>query len=128
MINKVILVGRLGKDPEGRHTNSGMAVCNFSVATDSKRGGESATEWHEVVAWDKQAQFCTQYLSKGRLVYVEGRLQTRSWEDQNTGQKRYKTEVVAFTVQGLDKPPERPQGQRTEPPRGNTFDDDAIPF
>ena len=102
-VNKVILLGRLGQDPELKYTPSGAAVCNFSLATSESwvdKGGQKQerTEWHRVVVWNKLAELCNQYLSKGRQAYVEGRLQTRSWDDQN-GQKRYTTEINAATVQ-----------------------------
>ena len=103
-VNKVILLGRLGQDPELKYTPSGAAVCNFSLATSEscadKATGQKQerTEWHRVVVWGKLAELCNQYLSKGRQAFVEGRLQTRSWEDNN-GQKRYTTEINASTVQ-----------------------------
>ncbi len=103
-VNKVILLGRLGQDPELKYTPSGAAVCNFSLATsetwNDKNSGQKQerTEWHRVVVWGKLAELCNQYLSKGRQAFVEGRLQTRSWDDQN-GQKRYTTEINATTVQ-----------------------------
>ncbi len=105
MINKVILVGRLGRDPEMRYTNSGTAVANFSVATDERwntRDGESQnrTEWHNIVVWSKLAEICSQYLQKGKLVYIEGRLQTRDWEDRD-GNKRRTTEIVATEMKML---------------------------
>lgn len=106
-VNKVILVGRLGQDPELRFTPSGSAVCNFTVATSEtwtdKNNGQKneKTEWHRVVVWGKLGELCNQYLAKGRQAYIEGRLQTRSWDDQQSGQKRYTTEVVAATVQFL---------------------------
>lgn len=98
-VNKVILVGRLGKDPEVRYTPSGAAVANFSLATDESwkdKSGEKQqrTEWHNVVAWNKLAEICGQYLNKGKLVYIEGKLQTREWDDKD-GNKRRTTEVVA---------------------------------
>ncbi len=104
-INKVILIGNLGRDPELRYTQSGTAVCTLSLATTrsyNNRNNERVeeTEWHRVVVWSKQAEFCNQYLSKGRQVYVEGRLQTRNYEDKD-GIKRYSTEVIADTVQFL---------------------------
>ena len=104
-INKVILIGNLGRDPELRYTQSGQAVANFSLATTdrfSNREGErqERTEWHRVTVWGKTAENCAQYLNKGRSVYVEGRLQTREWEDKE-GQKRRTTEVIAQTVQFL---------------------------
>ena len=104
-VNKVILIGNLGRDPELRYTQSGQAVANFTLATAerfSTREGErqERTEWHRIVAWGRTAELCAQYLSKGRSVYVEGRLQTREWEDKE-GQKRRTTEIVAQTVQFL---------------------------
>ena len=102
-VNKVILLGRLGQDPELKYTPSGAAVCNFSMATSENWAGKDGqrqerTEWHRIVVWGKLAELCNQYLSKGRQAYVEGRLQTRSWDDKN-GQKRYTTEINANTVQ-----------------------------
>lgn len=102
-VNKVILLGRLGQDPELKYTPSGSPVCNFSLATseywaDKNGQKQERTEWHRVVVWGKLAELCNQYLAKGRQAFVEGRLQTRSWDDQN-GQKKYATEVVATTVQ-----------------------------
>ena len=105
-INKVILIGRLGQDPEVRYTPDGTAVANFTMATSQewkdKNTGEKkeATEWHRIVAWRKLGELCGEYLSKGRQVYVEGRLQTRDWQDKD-GNKRYTTEVVANEVQFL---------------------------
>ena len=98
-VNKVILVGRLGKDPEVKYTQTGVPVARFTLATDESwkdQSGEKQqrTEWHNIVAWRKLAEICGQYLNKGKLVYVEGRLQTRSWEDKE-GNKRYTTEVQA---------------------------------
>ncbi len=105
-INKVIIVGRLGANPEVRYTPGGQAVATMSVATsenwtDKQGQKQERTEWHRVVVWGKLAEICGQHLSKGRQVYVEGRLQTRSWDDKNTGQKRYTTEISAQTVQFL---------------------------
>lgn len=104
-VNKVILIGRLGKDPEMRYTSSGTAVVNFSMATnhfmkDQDGNNTDTTEWHQVVAFGRTAEVAGEYLNKGKLVYIEGRLQTRSWDDQN-GQKRYKTEVVCSNLQLL---------------------------
>jgi len=104
-VNKVILIGRLGKDPEMRYTSSGTAVVNFSLATnhfmkDQDGNNSDQTEWHQVVAFGRTAEVASEYLNKGKLVYIEGRLQTRSWDDQN-GQKRYKTEVVCSNLQLL---------------------------
>jgi len=104
-VNKVILIGNLGRDPELRYTQGGQAVANFTLATTERfptKDGErqERTEWHRIVAWGRTAELCAQYLSKGRSVYVEGRLQTREWEDRE-GQKRRTTEIVAQTVQFL---------------------------
>jgi len=105
-INKVILIGRLGRDPEVRYTPDGTAVANFSIATSEewkdRETGEKKerTEWHRIVAWRKLGEICGEYLSKGRQVYVEGRLQTREWEDQD-GKKRWTTEIVARDMQML---------------------------
>jgi single-strand DNA-binding protein len=98
-VNKVILVGRLGRDPETRYTGGGQAVANFSVATDETykdRNGErqKRTEWHKIVVWGKQAEIAQQYLKKGSLVFIEGRIQSREWQDKE-GQKRASFEIVA---------------------------------
>ncbi len=105
-INKVILVGRLGRDPEMRSTGSGVPVTSLALATSeswTNREGkrEEKTEWHNIVLWNKLAELANRYLSKGRQVYIEGKLQTRSWEDK-TGNKRYTTEVVGSVLQFLD--------------------------
>ena len=110
-INKVILIGNLGRDPEVRYTQDGRAICNFTMATTEnwrdKNTGEKRdrTEWHRVVVWGRLAEICADYLSKGRQVYVEGRLQTRDWEDKETGQKRYMTEVVVNEFQLMGAKP-----------------------
>ena len=101
-VNKAILIGNLGRDPELRYTQSGQAVVNFSIATSENwtdKNGErqERTEWHRIVAWGKTGELCAQYLSKGRTVYIEGRIQTREWEDRE-GQKRTTTEINAQTV------------------------------
>jgi single-strand DNA-binding protein len=108
MINKVILVGRLGKDPEIRSTPSGTSVAKFTVATDERftdRNGEKQerTEWHNIVAWGKLGEICGQYLRKGKLVYIEGSIRTDSWDDKESGQKRYRTEIIANTMKMLDR-------------------------
>src|SRR5579885_1962817 len=110
-VNKVILVGRLGQNPEVRYTPSGAAVANFSVATneswtDKSGQKQERTEWHKVVVWGKLAELCSQYLTKGRQVYLEGRLQTRQWQDKD-GQTKYTTEIQAQTVQFLGGGAER---------------------
>jgi len=98
-VNKVILVGRLGRDPETRYTGGGQAVANFSVATDETykdRNGEKQkrTEWHKIVAWGQKAEFAQKYLKKGNLIYIEGSLRSSEWQDKE-GQKRTKTEIIA---------------------------------
>ncbi len=97
MINKAILMGRLTRDPELRHTNSGTAVCSFSVAIDNGYGENRRTDFINCVAWSKTAEFVTNYFSKGKMIIVEGRIQSRSWDDPNGG-KRYATEVIAENV------------------------------
>lgn len=104
-VNRVILVGNLGADPELRHTNNNTAVASLNLATKefrTERDGnrQEYTEWHRIVVWGRQAENCAKYLSKGRPVFIEGRLQTRSWEDK-TGVKRFTTEIVANNVQFL---------------------------
>lgn len=99
-INKVILVGNLGKDPELRRGASGKAVCRFSLATTERFSNEDRTEWHNIVLFDRLAEIASEYLSKGRQVYIEGRIQTRKWQDQN-GQDRYTTEIIGNTMQML---------------------------
>ncbi|RDB37385.1 MAG: single-stranded DNA-binding protein [Spirobacillus cienkowskii] len=100
-VNKVILVGRLGQEPELRSTASGQQVCSLSLATSEtwvKDGNkEEKTEWHRVVLWEKRAEIAAKYLKKGRLVYIEGKLQTNSWVDQQ-GQKRYATQILANSL------------------------------
>ena len=136
-VNKVILVGNLGADPEVRYTPSGAAVANFSIATketwNDKNSGEKKeqTEWHRIVAWNRLGEVCGEYLHKGSQVYIEGKLQTRSWEDKE-GNKKWSTEVLAFTMQMLgskgdsmsDRPP---QGNLPEEPPPN-LPEDNIPF
>jgi single-strand DNA-binding protein len=138
-VNKAIIVGNLGRDPEVRYTPDGTAVANFSVATSEtwtdKQSGEKKerTEWHRIVAWRRLGEICGEYLSKGSQVYVEGKLQTRSWEQD--GVTRYTTEIYANTVQFLGGRegggrPARSQAADQgypEPPMANTQDDD-IPF
>lgn len=140
-INKVILIGRLGKDPEMRFTPSGKAVTNFTMATNevwTDQNGEKQerTEWHRVVTWGKLAENCAKLLSKGKQIYIEGRIQTRQWDDKD-GNKRYTTEIVANTMQllsPLDSQGTRMQDTSEDPgygaaesvPSSPEFDD--IPF
>ncbi len=119
-VNKVILVGRLGADPEVRYSANGTPIARFSLATNEsvptpEGGWEERTEWHRIVAFGKTAETCGNYLSKGRLVYVEGKLRTQQWED-NQGQKRYTTEVVVRDVQFLTGPGEEGQSSQGAPP------------
>ncbi|HEV7570660.1 MAG TPA: single-stranded DNA-binding protein [Thermoanaerobaculia bacterium] len=107
-VNKVILIGRLGKDPEIRSIPSGKSVTKFTLATDDRftdKSGEKQerTEWHNIEAWDRLAEICGQYLRKGSLVYIEGSIRTESWDDKETGVKKYRTKIVANTMQMLDK-------------------------
>lgn len=145
-VNKVILVGNLGKDPELRYTPSGAAVATFSLATTERFKGKDGqmqekTEWHNVVAWRQLAEICGKYLHKGKQVYIEGRIQTRSYDDRD-GNKKYITEIVADQMQMLGRaggeeggagyarePREPRQGARPEPSRGSTpaYEDFADP-
>jgi single-strand DNA-binding protein len=106
MVNRVLLIGRLGKDPEVRYTPDGMMVTNFTMATDEQRKDKNGqkiqrTEWHRIVTFGKLAEICSSYLSKGKLIFIEGRIQTRSWEDKD-GNKRSTTEIIANNMQMLD--------------------------
>lgn len=137
-VNKVILIGHLGKDPEIRYTNNGTAVASFSIATtrrykDSNDETKEETEWHRITTWSRLAEIASEYLHKGSLVYVEGRLTTRKWQDKE-GQDRYTTEIVAESMQFLDKKPsegERPKKPAAKPAATKSApveDDDDIPF
>ena len=139
-VNIAIVVGNLGKDPEVRFTQSGRAVANFSIATSESWTGQDGnpqerTEWHRIVVWGKQAESCGQYLAKGRQVFVQGRIQSRSYEDK-TGNTRYITEIIAQRVQFLGgaggaKASQEPQDQGFGDPspsfQSPSIDDD-IPF
>ena len=137
-VNKVILVGNLGRDVELRHTPGGAAVAKFSVATNEKwkdKNGQlqEHTEWHNIVAWGKLGEFCGSYLSKGRQIYVEGTLRTRTYDDEK-GNKRYFTEVRAQTIQLLGPKPASAEGPSGAAPGGGGGPDfppdneDEIPF
>lgn len=122
-VNKAIILGNLGQDPELRYTTSGAAVCTLSIATTDVRKDQNGerqenTEWHRVVVWNKQAENCAKYLAKGRSVFIEGKIQTRSWDDQN-GQKKYSTEIVAQTVQFVGGAAGRGQDQGSYQSRGS---------
>lgn len=129
-VNKVILVGRVGKDPETRYTPDGKAIANLSLATSEKRKGEEATEWHRLVFFDKLAEVVTNYVKKGSLIYVEGKIQTRKWQD-NEGQDRYSTEIVANSMQMLGgKKEEQTEQPKPAKKQAQSFDemDDDIPY
>jgi single-strand DNA-binding protein len=131
-LNKVLLIGNVGRDPEMRYLQSGEPVTTFSVATNRRwTGGDGQpreeTEWHNVVAWRKLAEQCNEYLSKGRKVYIEGRLQTRSWDDQATGQKRFRTEVIADRMIMLDsRDPRQREGGMGGADEHGPADENAI--
>lgn len=144
-VNKVTILGRLGQDPELKYTPSGAAVCNFSLATseswkDKAGQKQEKTEWHRVTVWGKLAELCNQYLAKGRQAYVEGSLQTRSWDDKD-GKKCYMTEINAKTVQfigGASAGQSQASGEIPDANNNNGFDQsnsgdsgfdaDSIPF
>ena len=138
-INKVILVGNLGRDPEVRYTQNGNAVANINLATnevwnDKSGQRQERTEWHRIVVWGKQAEIAKEYLSKGRQIYVEGSLQTRQWEDKD-GHKRYTTEIrcqrfVMLGGRGGEGRSESVGGSEPEPemPPDMSYSDEDIPF
>ena len=137
-VNKVILIGNLGADPEMKQTPSGMQIAQLRIATTDvwtdKNSGQrqEKTEWHRVVVYDKLASICERYLSKGRQGYIEGSLQTRSWDDKQTGQKRYMTEIKAREMKMLGGRPEgAPAGSapsEAPEPQGGADADDDVPF
>lgn len=129
-LNKVMIIGRLGRDVELKYTQSGNAVANMTVATDESytdRDGNAAqkTEWHKIVVFGKQAENCGRYLAKGSLVFIEGKLQTRKWQD-GQGQDRYVTEVIASRLQFLDRKEHdgNDSGNKEKPQRGDRRDND----
>lgn len=133
-VNKVILVGNLGRDPEVRYTKSGQAVASFSLATSEKWKGkdgndEENTEWHRIVAWGKLGEIFGEYLEKGKQVYIEGKLQTREWDDKD-GNKRSTTEIVAHNMTMLGQQSPGGQGERNDPQHegAGDFEGDDIPF
>lgn len=142
-VNKVLLIGRLGANPEIRRTNTGTTVANFNLATsenwnDKNGQRQERTEWHRVVVWGKLAELCEKYLSKGRQCFIEGRLQTRSWDDKE-GNKKYTTEIVASTVQFLGGPSAQASTGAMDSHSGpemmdapvaseSSFTEDEIPF
>jgi len=152
-VNKVILIGNLGKDPEVKYTPSGTAVAKFSLATNERfkdKAGEwqDRTEWHNIVAWQRLAEIIGEYVKKGSKIYIEGRLQTSSWDDKESGQKKYKTEVIASDLVllsgrgeeggggggsfsrggGASHFDQRSSGPEHEPADSTTITDEDIPF
>ena len=131
-LNRACILGSLGADPELRYTPGGQAVCDLRIATNDrykdKSSGEwkDATEWHSIVVWGATAENCVKYLHKGSQCYVEGKLQTRSWEDKETGKKRYKTEIRADSVQFLGGKPEDGGGSRRHGGQPEDPPDDAA--
>ncbi len=134
-VNKAILLGNLGADPEIRYTPSGTAVTNFRIATSETRTNkdgqkETKTEWHRIVAFGRLAEICGEYLAKGKQIYIEGRIQTRSWDDKD-GNKRQTTEIVANTMQMLGGPGAKegiqPEAKAEETAQESPIDDD-VPF
>ena len=138
MINKAIIVGNLGADPEIRYTQSGSQVATFNVATTERWRDQSgtmqeSTEWHRIVAWQRLAEICGEYLHKGSRVYIEGRIQTRKWQDQS-GNDRYTTEIVAREMKMLDRRESGSSGMGSQdsgtsepPPYGSSMGED-VPF
>ena len=142
-LNKVMLIGNLGKDPEVRYTAAGQAVAGFSLATSEKFKGKSGeweerTEWHNITLWGKLAEIAGEYLSKGKTVYIEGRLQTRKWQDKS-GNDRYTTEIVGDKMQMLSPKGDSRRGDVSSDPGAGggggggsheepPFQDDDIPF
>jgi len=139
MVNKVMLIGRLGGDPEVKYTPDGLMITNFTLATDEQRKDKNGeriqkTEWHRIVTFGKLAEICGNYLSKGRLVFIEGRIQTRAWEDKE-GIKRYTTEIIAGNMQmleakGQQKAQATTEGSGSTPPyfSAESLPDDDVPF
>ena len=136
-VNKVILIGRLGADPELKYMPSGDPVANFNLATnesyrDKDGNTQEKTEWHRIVAFKRLAEICGEYLKKGSQVYIEGRIQSRSWEDKN-GVKRYTTEIIAYTMQMLGKKVEIDEGSTDQQPQDTNSqklesEDEDLPF
>jgi len=153
MVNKVILIGNLGRDPEVRSTPSGQPNAKFTLATsrrwrDKNNQKQEQTEWHQIVVWGKQAEIAGQYLTKGKQIYLEGRIQTSSWDDKQTGEKKYRTEIICENFQMLGSrgggggefeshgPSASSSSSSSSPSQGPSYDeggfgepeDDDIPF
>jgi single-strand DNA-binding protein len=138
-VNKVILVGNAGQDPEVKYTASGVPVAKVSLATnerfkDRNEQWQDRTEWHSIVAWQRLAEIVGEYVRKGSKLYVEGKLQTSTWEDKQTGEKKYRTEIVAREILLLSSREDSPEGRQTTTGEESTPDsvptpvDDDIPF
>lgn len=132
-LNRCEFIGRLGKDPETRHSPDGSAVCNFSLAVGWKTKEKEGVEWVRIVAFGKLAEICGEYLTKGKQVYVSGRMTTRKWADKDTGADRYATEVVADQMQMLGGKSDEPEHRQAAKPAArqatpSTDDDSEIPF
>lgn len=134
-LNRCEFIGRLGRDPETRHSPDGTAVCNFSIACGWKTKDKEGTEWVRIVAFGKLAEICGQYLNKGKQIFVSGRMTTRKWQDKDTGADRYATEIVADQMQmlgGGEQQEAAPRQQRQAPQQKGTPNladmDDDIPF
>lgn len=138
MVNKAILVGRLGNDPEVRYTQDGTPVASFSLATDEQwkdKNGKKVqkTEWHKIIAWRKLGEVCGEYLTKGKLIYIEGKIQTRQWENKD-GIKQYTTEIIAQSMKMLSGPGDgqsKQSGQSKPEPAPSAegaLENDDIPF
>jgi single-strand DNA-binding protein len=133
-LNRCEFIGRLGKDPETRHSPDGAAICNFSLAVGWKTSGKEGTEWVRIVAFGKLAEICGEYLTKGKQVYVSGRMTTRKWTDKDSGQDRYSTEIVADQLQMLggkndeseQRPTSKPAARQVAPSTSDDLSD--IPF
>jgi single-strand DNA-binding protein len=132
MLNKVLLIGNLGRDPEVRSTPSGQPVASFSLATsrrwkDKNGQRQEQTEWHNIVVWGRQAEIAGQYLTKGKQIYVEGRIQTRSWDDRQTGEKKYRTEIVCDNFQMIGARPSEFEGASPGAgPAGPSYDEGGF--
>ena len=131
MVNRVTLVGRLGRDPETKFTGAGQAVANFSIATDEtykdKNGArQKRTEWHRIIVWGKQAEIAQQYLKKGALIFIEGRIQSREWEKD--GEKHRSFEIVSSNFRMLEAKKNGTQAAQTEPGESTEITDEDIPF
>ena len=132
-VNRAILIGNLGRDPDLRYTPSGQPVAKFPIATSERwkdKDGQlqQRTDWHNIVAWGRQAEVCKEYLKKGSPIYIEGRIQSRSYEDKD-GNRKYITEIVANRIQMLGRKEEGPSGEETPPePETEEAEGDDIPF